>query len=116
MLGFPSQRLPHVRILSVDLNAVDPVQLARSLAHDRDIPSIPLCLEVDCQSLRCLRTHGVGHFVTGLLHLRRAGVAVRLHNVSQHLHQLLRLLKLHTIIDMERHVPVLRVPELQPAA
>ncbi|KUG06529.1 hypothetical protein [Solirubrum puertoriconensis] len=116
MLGFPSQRLPHVRILSVDLNTVDPVQLARSLAQDRDIPSIPLCIEVDCQSLRCLRTHGVGHFVTGLLHIRRAGVPVRLRNVSRHLHRLLQLLKLHALFDIDRHVPVLRVPELQPAA
>ncbi|AYA38505.1 hypothetical protein D3Y59_16490 [Hymenobacter oligotrophus] len=116
MLGFPSQRLSHLRVLSVDLNTVDPVQLARSLAHDRDIPSIPLCIEVDCHELRCLRTHGLAHLVSGLLHLRRAGVGVRLRNVSQPLHRLLQLLCVHPLFDIERHVPLLRVPALQPAA
>ncbi|KAA9338599.1 hypothetical protein F0P96_07170 [Hymenobacter busanensis] len=100
MLGFTSRRHPTARIVRVNFNAIAPVELARTLAQDPDIQRKPLYVLIDCDDVRCLRTHGVCHFVSQLLLMRRAGVQIMLHNVGNTLARALRLLHLDVVFEL----------------
>jgi anti-anti-sigma regulatory factor len=85
------------RVIDLDFNHVNPVQLARALRQEQALATMPICVRVDCQSLWCLRTHGVSHFVSQLLTIRQSGVEVRLYNVGPVLRRMLALLRLEDI-------------------
>jgi anti-anti-sigma regulatory factor len=79
----------------VDVDAADPVALVRRLrkANPDQRPN----LLVDCQQLRCLRTHGVSYLVSRLLLTRAAGADLLLYNVGPSLLRSLKLLQLHQL-------------------
>ena len=86
------------RTYAVDMNTTDPVQLACRLHQDQPGPR-PLLL-IDCQHLRCLRTHGVSYLASKLLSTRAAGADVLLYNVGPVLERTLRLLRLHELFTL----------------
>lgn len=98
MLHFPSPSDASARIYNVDLNATDPVELARRL--HRTNASQRACLLIDCQSLRCLRTRGVSFLASQLLSTRAAGADIVLYNVGPVLYRALRLLNLHQLFTL----------------
>ncbi|GAA4376909.1 STAS domain-containing protein [Hymenobacter koreensis] len=97
MLSYFTPPPSSARLIPVNFNAIEPVELARSLAQDPDIQRKPLYVLIDCQHLTCLRTRGVCHFFSQLLLMRRAGVEVVLDNVNGLLARMLRLCRLDTL-------------------
>jgi anti-anti-sigma regulatory factor len=116
MLDFTPTQHPEARVVRVNMNTTDPVHTARALRQQEMAPYRPVYILIDCQGLQCLRTHGVGYFISQLLLVRKAGVAVMLHNVSPLLDRLLRLLQLHTVFDATRPAALSHVAQLRPAA
>ncbi|GAB2969693.1 hypothetical protein GCM10027048_45740 [Hymenobacter coalescens] len=100
MLGFLSRRQPTARIVHLNFNVADPVEQARRLARGAAAWREPLCLLIDCSQVNCLRTHGVAHFVSQVLLMRRTGVGLLLHNVGAPLGRLLRLLRLDAVVEL----------------
>jgi anti-anti-sigma regulatory factor len=82
-------------LFTVDLDAVDSVQLGRALAQQAQ-QTRPQLL-VDCSTLKCLRTLGVSHVVSQLLVLHQSGANVWLRNVDASLLRCLRLLQLDSL-------------------
>ena len=82
-------------LFTVDLDAVDSVQLGRALAQEAQ--QIRPQLLVDCSSMKCLRTMGVSHVVSQLLVLHQSGAIVWLRNVDPALLRCLRLLQLDSL-------------------
>lgn len=92
----PSFASPHQNaspaLTSINLDAVDAQQLARTLAQAAGRPRPQLL--IDCGQLQCRRTLGVSHVVSQLLVLRRSGADIWLRNVDPVLHHCLHLLRL----------------------
>jgi anti-anti-sigma regulatory factor len=98
MLHFPSPSDASASIYNVDLNATDPVALARRLSQANG--SQRACLLIDCQSLRCLRTRGVSFLASQLLATRAAGADIVLYNVGPVLRRAFQLLGLHKLFTL----------------
>jgi anti-anti-sigma regulatory factor len=75
---------------TVNLDEVATVQLAQALP--RNTP-----LHIDCSHLTTQRTLGVGHVVSQLLLLHRAGMRIWLRNVNAPLRRCLQLLRLNPL-------------------
>jgi anti-anti-sigma regulatory factor len=87
---FPNTQVPASdQLATVDLDAIDATQLARSLQGSPHHPE----LLVDCGRLKCLHTLGVSHVVSQLLVLHQAGANIWLRNVNPTLRRCLELLK-----------------------
>ncbi|MCC3157659.1 hypothetical protein LJ737_10440 [Hymenobacter sp. 15J16-1T3B] len=104
MLGFSSRRHPEARIVHLNFNAADPVQLARRLAADASVGHEPLYLLIDCRNLACLRSRGMGYFIDQLLLIRRSGVRLLLYNASPVLRRALSLLGLGAHFELTGRV------------
>lgn len=57
-------------------------------------------IQVNCQQLACLHTHGVAHFVSFLLRMQSTGAEVELYNVSQQLYRIFCLLRLTSVFPL----------------
>lgn len=79
--------------VDLDLDAVETVQVARLLPR-----STPLL--IDCARLACQRTLGVGHVISQLLSLHRAGATIWLRNVNAPLRRCLHLLGLSPLFHL----------------
>lgn len=106
MFHFPSASDASARIYNVDLNATNPVELARRL--HRTGSQERACLLIDCHNLRCLRTRGVSFLASQLLATRAAGADIVLYNVGPLLYRTLRLLGLHKLFTIWK-APLTRV-------
>lgn len=106
MLGFYSRRHPTARLIHLNFNAADPVQLARELVQATSTFSQPRpCLLIDCRAVACLRTRGLGYFVDQLLLIRRTGASIQLLHAEGALRRALHLLHLDTLFELPGEAP-----------
>lgn len=80
--------------LRVNLDTQDAQLLAHSL--DQLPAQARPRIEVDCSTLKCLRTLGVSHVVSQLLLLRQSSAGIWLRNVNPALKRCLHLLQLES--------------------
>lgn len=83
---------PVSSLFTVDLDAVDAEQLAQALAGAHRVQ-----LLIDCRSLRCQRTLGVGYVVSQLLQLHQSGASICLLKVNPVLKRCLQALHLNDL-------------------
>jgi len=81
--------------IELDFNAVDPLEVARSLSQITGVSH--KCLLISCDNLACLRRYGVCFFVSQLLLMRTYGITILLRRVRPELGRALRILHLDTI-------------------
>lgn len=106
MLGFYSRRHPTARLVHLNFNVADPVQLARELVQAMGVQGQPPpCLLIDCRAVACLRTRGLGYFIDQLLMIRRTGAGIQLLHADGALRRALHLLRLGTVFELPADAP-----------
>ena len=95
-------------LIRVNFDEMKPMELARLLMRYNKLRRPRLL--IDCQSLRCLRTRGVGYFASQLLTLHASGAKVLLRNVDAQLLRTLRVLHLDKVFQIDQDTPATQPP------